>query len=62
MSPIKSVAGSGGDAPNTWCRNLALTQSSGEHALTKNKRLLYQEIATLRFLVDHGVNLLLGAE
>lgn len=59
---IEGAAAAVGDDPNTWCRKLALTQSSGEHALTKNERLLYQEIATLRFLVGHGFKLLLGAE
>jgi len=57
---IESAANAAGDEPNTWCRNLALTQSSEGHALTKNERLLYQEIATLRFLVGHGFKLLLG--
>ncbi|MGZ5483205.1 MAG: hypothetical protein ACXWID_14610, partial [Pyrinomonadaceae bacterium] len=47
-----------GDDPNTWCRKLALTQSVEGHTFTKNERLIYQEIALLRFLIGHGFKLL----
>ncbi len=59
---IERAAARTGDDPNTWCRNLALAHSSDEHALTKNERLLYQEIALLRFLVGHGFKLLFGRD
>ena len=49
-----------GDDPNTWCRKLALAQSSGEHSFTKNERLIYKEIAALRYLVGHGFKLAFG--
>lgn len=48
------------DDPNNWCRKVAISQSSEAHSFTKNERLLYQEIALLRFLVGHGFKLLLG--
>jgi len=51
-----------GDEPNNWCRELALTQSSEGHELTKNEQLIYEEIARVRYLVGHGFRLLLGAE
>jgi hypothetical protein len=57
----KAAAGAGDD-PNTWCRKLTLSQSSEGHAFTKNERLLYQEIALLRFLVGHGFKLLLAGD
>lgn len=60
FAQIERAATSAGDDPNTWCRKLTLTQSSGNHPLTRNERLLYQEIATLRFLVGHGFKLLLS--
>jgi hypothetical protein len=50
-----------GDDPNNWCRKAAISQSSEGHAFTENERLLYQEIALVRFLVGHGFKLLLGA-
>jgi hypothetical protein len=51
-----------GDSPNNWCRKLALTQSSQGYELTKNQRLIYEEIARVRYLAGHGFRLLLGAE
>jgi hypothetical protein len=55
---IEKTATAAGDDPNTWCRKLALTQSSEGFTFTKNERLIYQEIALLRFLVGHGFKLL----
>lgn len=48
--------------PNNWCRKAAIDRSRERFALTKNERLLYQEIALLRFLVGHGFKLLLGGD
>ena len=55
---IEKTALEAGDDPNTWCRKLALAQSSEGHTFTKNERLIYQEIALLRFLIGHGFKLL----
>src|SRR5437016_11268461 len=55
---VEKAATATGDDPNTWCRKLALTQSSEGHTFTKNERLIYQEIALLRFLIGHGLKLL----
>jgi uncharacterized protein (DUF1778 family) len=57
---IEKAALASGEDPNTWCRKIALTQSSEGHAFTKNERLIYQEIALLRFLVGHGFKLAFG--
>jgi uncharacterized protein (DUF1778 family) len=58
---IERAASAAGDDPNTWCRKLALAQSTEGYALTKNERLIYQEIALLRFLIGHGFKLLFGS-
>ena len=55
---VEKTALAAGDDPNTWCRKLALTQSVEGHTFTKNERLIYQEIALLRFLIGHGFKLL----
>jgi hypothetical protein len=55
---IEKAAEGSGDDPNTWCRKLALAESSEGHTFTKNERLIYQEIALLRFLIGHGFKLL----
>src|SRR5438132_10051435 len=58
FSQIEKAAAAAGEDPNTWCRKLALAQSSEGHTFTKNERLIYQEIALLRFLLGHGFKLL----
>ena len=58
LKRIEKAAEASGDDPNTWCRKLALAQSSEGHTFTKNERLIYQEIALLRFLIGHGFKLL----
>ena len=51
---VEKAASSAGDDPNIWCRRAAIDKSSEQFAFTKNERLLYQEIALLRFLIGHG--------
>ena len=55
---VEKAASAVGDDPNIWCRKAAIDKSSERFAFTKNERLLYQEIALLRFLVGHGFKLL----
>src|SRR5438477_12502507 len=57
-SRIEKAAAASGDDPNTWCRKLALTQLGEGATFTKNERLIYQEIALLRFLIGHGFKML----
>ncbi|MGH9968453.1 MAG: plasmid mobilization protein [Pyrinomonadaceae bacterium] len=59
---IEKTAAAAGDDPNTWCRKLALSKSSEGHTFTENERMLYKEIALLRFLVGHGFKLMLSNE
>jgi hypothetical protein len=55
---VEAAASAAGDDPNSWCRKAALGQLSEGHTFTKNERLIYQEIALLRFLLGHGFKLL----
>lgn len=57
---VEKAAETAGDDPNNWCRKTAVGQSSEGYAFTKNERLIYQEVALLRFLVGHGFKLLLS--
>ena len=58
---VENAALAAGDAANSWCRKIALGQLSEGVAFSKNGRLLYQEIALLRFLVvGQGFKLLFG--
>src|SRR6185369_4719586 len=55
---IERAAVAAGDDPNNWCRNLALTGSREGPLFGKTGRLIYTELAILRFLVGHGFKLL----
>ena len=55
---IESAAIATGVNPNDWCRSLALAQSDEGHGLTSNERLIYEELARVRYLVGHGFRLL----
>jgi uncharacterized protein (DUF1778 family) len=55
---IEKAAAAGGDEPNNWCRQLAITAAREGPLFGKTGRLIYTEIAILRFLIGHGFKLL----
>lgn len=55
---IERAAAAAGDEPNSWCRKAALSNVTEGHAFTTNERLIYQEVALLRFLLGHGFKML----
>src|SRR5437660_12611786 len=55
---VEKAASAAGDDPNNWCRKAAVENLSEGHTFTQNERLIYQEVALLRFLVGHGFKLL----
>lgn len=59
---IEEAAAASGEDPNEWCRNLSLAQSNSGGGLSRNERLLYEELARLRYLVGHGFRMLAGRE
>jgi hypothetical protein len=48
---VENAALAAGEDPNSWCRKVALIQLTEGFGLTKNDRLLYEEIARVRYLV-----------
>jgi hypothetical protein len=57
---IENAAAAAGDEPNNWCRKVAFSKLTEGHTFTTNERLIYQEVALLRFLVGHGFKMLFG--
>jgi len=51
-----------GEDPNNWCRNIAVTEAREGSGLTKTDRLIYEEIARVRYLVGHGLRLLFASK
>ena len=56
------AAATGAENVNEWCREMVLERIATGDTLTKNERLLYEEIARLRYLTGHGFRLLAVAE
>src|SRR6266446_707572 len=58
----KAAIAAGDETPSSWCRTLVLQQASSGYRMTKNQRLIYEEIARVRYLVGHGFRMLFGPE
>ena len=59
---IGGAAGTEGLGANEWCRELVLARVGGAHALGAGERLLYEEVACLRYLLGHGLKLLAAGQ
>ncbi len=59
---VENAALAAGEDANSWCRKVALIQLSEGFGLTKNDRLIYGEIARVRYLVGHGFRMLIGGQ
>jgi hypothetical protein len=51
-----------GEDPNNWCRNMIVAEAREGSGLTKTERLIYEEIARVRYLVGNGFRILFGSE
>ena len=55
---IEKAAVAAGDETNNWCRQLALTAAREGPLFGKTGRLIYTELAVLRFLIGNGLRIL----
>ncbi len=55
---VERAAIAGGEEVNNWCRQLAITAAREGPLFGKTGRLIYTELAILRFLIGHGFKLL----
>lgn len=58
----ESAAKAAGDDTNNWVRNVVLSQANVGKGMTKAQRLIYEELARVRYLAGHGFRLLFGSE
>jgi uncharacterized protein (DUF1778 family) len=58
----ESAAKAAGDNTNNWVRNVVLAQADVGKGMTKAQRLIYEELARVRYLAGHGFRLLFGSE
>jgi hypothetical protein len=59
---VEEAALASDEDPNSWCRKLVLSGSNSGCGLTKNERLIYEEIARVRYLVGNGFRMLFLSE
>src|SRR5437660_12444484 len=59
---VERAALAAGEDPNSWCRKVALTQLTEGFGLTKNDRLIYEELARVRYREGNGFRLLLASD
>jgi hypothetical protein len=59
---IERIALANGEEPNTWCRNTIVAEAHEGFGLTKTERLIYEEIARVRYLVGNGFRVILGSD
>ena len=59
---IERIALALGEDPNNWCRALTISAAREGAGLTKTERLIYEEIARVRYLVGHGFRMLIGGQ
>ena len=52
------AAARGAGNVNDWCRNVTLDRLSTDDTFTKNERLIYEELARVRYLVGYGFGML----
>lgn len=55
---IEKAAAAAGNEPNNWCRQLAFTAAREGPLFGKTGRLIYTELAVLRFLIGNGLRIL----
>jgi uncharacterized protein (DUF1778 family) len=58
----ESAAKAAGDDTNNWVRNVVLSQANAGRGMTKAQRLIYEEIARVRYLAGNGFRMLFGSE
>ncbi|MEN3327856.1 MAG: hypothetical protein V7638_2663 [Acidobacteriota bacterium] len=55
---VEKAAIASGEEVNNWCRQLAIMAAREGPLFGKSGRLIYTELAILRFLIGHGFKLL----
>jgi uncharacterized protein (DUF1778 family) len=58
----ESAAKAAGHDTNNWVRNVVLARANTGQGMTKAQRLIYEELARVRYLAGHGFRLLFGSE
>jgi hypothetical protein len=59
---LAETAEASGQNPNDWCRNLTLAEIDSGLGLSRNERLIFEEVSRIRYLLGQGFYLLASDE
>jgi hypothetical protein len=59
---IGAAAGAAGQEANDWSRQVTIMRASQPDGMTGAERLIYEELACVRYLLSHGFSLLAGEQ
>lgn len=62
LAKIEKTAQSNGKNSNDWCRDLVLLEAGVENSLNANDKIIFEEIAKIRYLLSIGFGLLSTAD
>lgn len=60
MERVQAAARAQGKDVNDWSRAVTLAQADQPAALTPVERLIFEQLAVIRYMVSHGLGLLAG--
>src|ERR1700694_1385356 len=55
---LKRVVAGTGFSPHDWCRMAALEKLKDQYGLTRNERILFEQVARIQYLLGRGLQLL----
>ncbi len=55
---LEAAARASGMKARDWCRQVVLEKAGDAHPMTKNERLMYEELSRVRYLVGIGFRLI----
>lgn len=58
FAKIEKTAFGSSKNPNDWCRDLILREAGTENVLSANDKIIFEEIAKIRYLLSIGFGLL----
>ena len=61
-SMVEGIASLDGEAPNAWARKIVLDEAQGGEGLSRKERVLFEEIARIGHLIEHGFGIQLSVD
>ena len=59
---VEAIAELDGKVPNAWARKIVLDEAQGGEGLSRKERVLFEEIARIGHLIEHGLGIQLSGD